>query len=273
MDNSGDLFKSDNFCSAKCFESWKKYRLSVVSSLRFTKEVQRALSYLPLDMCLRTDAESIEIYTILDVVKTRIQYGYQQWPKSRYEIILFSFNGEDRKKFFENSNFNPEEEVSFSSAVLEYFQYGRSTDDELQKRWLKEAEIKLEEYRIDGNISEADEFSEEDEEREMQESIDERHRGENFHALYDIPFDWSAGYKTGDSGIASGKNSITHLYCIEDVDRDDIKRKAGFPVCSGTDLLNRVTDLKFNEVIDYSGVSYYPEVTCKKCIEIMERWK
>lgn len=87
---------------------------------------------------------------------------------------------------------------------------------------------------------------------------------------------WVPGQKEVLSGLSETsmgngrrKNTVDHIYLLEDFQQGRIKRKKGDFLCSSSSKMN---GQRWSGVVDSSLVDgSMPKITCKKCIEIANR--
>lgn len=142
----------------------------------------------------------------------------------------------------------------------------------------KEEKEQQEEIRIQKRLAEN--------ERLRNESVQMRLQAEQFYEQYTIPFHWSIDYKYVASGLLENsygdglnRKSVTHLLALESFAIGRIKRKKGDFLCTTTSTDNGhfseliSVDTTYGRLQDEDGKAYYPVLTCKKCLKLLERWK
>lgn len=105
----------------------------------------------------------------------------------------------------------------------------------------------------------------------------ERRRAEEFYDQYEIPFEWDVAIKGRRSGLGRGSwgdgraaDTVNHLFVCESFSKGRLERSAESYLCTpGT------PEFQFTEErhLDGDDEEYRPKVTCKTCLERMERWK
>lgn len=107
-----------------------------------------------------------------------------------------------------------------------------------------------------------------------------RKEAESCNAKLCIPVAWSAGIKSVLSGLSEtsmgngrSKATVEHIYLLEDLHDGSLHRKANTFLCSSNDSANGklwidVEDFDYDENND----KYTPKITCKKCLQIAQRW-
>jgi len=104
-----------------------------------------------------------------------------------------------------------------------------------------------------------------------------RRRAEEFFEQYDIPFEWDVAIKGRRSGLGRGSwgdgraaDTVNHLFVCESFSEGRIERSAESYLCTPG-----IPEFRFTEErhLDGDEEEYRPKVTCKTCLERMERWK
>ncbi len=118
-------------------------------------------------------------------------------------------------------------------------------------------------------------------ERYRQRLNDLRCAAEAFNARLKLPARWDTGYKDVISGLSAtsmgdGRNraSVEHILLLEPLTHGRLRRDAGDFLCSSTSAQNGKawSGTSISRSQDGDGVSYAPQITCKACLKIAERW-
>lgn len=113
-------------------------------------------------------------------------------------------------------------------------------------------------------------------------SIDRRKKAQAFNAQFEIPVKWTVGMKDVLSGLSessdgTGRNrrTVEHILLTEDLSDGRLKRSAGSFLCSSSPLQDgkKWSDQVEEKWYDDDGIEYQPQVNCKSCLKIAERWK
>lgn len=104
-----------------------------------------------------------------------------------------------------------------------------------------------------------------------------RRVAEAFWSEYDIPVAHDVRIKIVRSGLLRGSNgtgrnrsTVEHLYLTEAFSEGRLTREANSYLC---DPKASIEDADGIVNHDGDGEAYVPKVTCKRCLEMMERWK
>lgn len=134
--------------------------------------------------------------------------------------------------------------------------------------------IPLEEYKQKQYEKKAEQHLEH---RKHQRKQNQKRRdAERFWKRYDIPFDHDVAIKGRLSGLTRGSNgngrdkrTVNHLYVLEPFEEGRLSRPNGTYLCKA----GASFEFKEERALDGGGNEYVPEVTCKACQELMQRWK
>lgn len=133
----------------------------------------------------------------------------------------------------------------------------------------------LAEYQRDQQASKAKRRAKE--RQRSQEKDRKRDEAAAFWDQYEIPFDHDVAIKgrlsglvRGSDGTGTASNTVEHLYVHESFSEGRLERDEEQYLC------NNSASFRFDEGErrkDSSGEGYVPKVTCKQCLNLMERWK
>jgi hypothetical protein len=118
---------------------------------------------------------------------------------------------------------------------------------------------------------------------ERQRRNQRRVQAEAFNATLTLPVAWDTGFKDVVSGLLEGSSgdgrnraSVTHILLLEQLQEGRLKRNAGDFLCTSASGSNGrggyVADTR-DRAVDGDGNEYAPEVTCKACLRLAQRWK
>lgn len=109
-----------------------------------------------------------------------------------------------------------------------------------------------------------------------------RDQAKKFNTSLNVPVSWSPGIKEVLSGLSANswgdgrrKNTVQHVWLKDDLVSGRLKRRKGDFLCSqsksrwGANWSEQIEEFSY----DGSGQPYPAKVTCKRCIEICERFK
>jgi len=112
---------------------------------------------------------------------------------------------------------------------------------------------------------------------EIDELIAKRYEAEQFWAQYDLPFEHDtcikvrrSGLLRGSSGTGHAADTVVHLHVKESFSEGRLRRGEDAYLCekgSWVDANGREERHR-----DGDGGTYRPKVTCKTCLDRMERW-
>jgi len=93
---------------------------------------------------------------------------------------------------------------------------------------------------------------------------------DGFWDSYTIPFEYTTAIKgrigqlsVSSSGTGRARNTVTHLYTLEAFEDGRLKRSSLEYLCGGSAKIP----------LDDKDKDDLPNITCKKCLKYMERWK
>lgn len=116
----------------------------------------------------------------------------------------------------------------------------------------------------------------EQQEQKRQRRNAKRDEANQFWKQYDIPFDHDVAIKGRRSGLTHGSDgtgrdasTVEHLFVKEAFEAGRLEREEMTYLCDGTANI-RFTEERF---LDGNDDEYVPKITCKQCLEMMERWK
>lgn len=107
----------------------------------------------------------------------------------------------------------------------------------------------------------------------------DRRRAEalQFWEGYDIPFEYDvrikvrlSGLTRGSNGTGRAKDTVEHLYVREGFEEGRLSRSADRYLCDDD---AHIRDEESEVAADSNGNSYEKPVTCKACLNLMERWE
>lgn len=108
-----------------------------------------------------------------------------------------------------------------------------------------------------------------------------RQEAEEFNAQFNIPVEWTTGYKAVLSGLSENswgdgryRSTVNHILLQEDLQQGRLKRKAGDFLCSATERGKRWGS--FDDPVEFAyddNGAFQPKISCQSCLKIAERWK
>ena len=138
--------------------------------------------------------------------------------------------------------------------------------------------ISLEEYNF--SLQEQTRIRSEQEQRRKDILEEKKVQAAAFYSGYKFPFNYSVsitghlnGLKEHSGGNGLTRSTVIHLMIMNDFSEGKLKRRNRDKMClsSGKNYADSNTDTHYS--YDSNNLPYLPAVTCKKCLEIIQRWR
>ena len=109
-----------------------------------------------------------------------------------------------------------------------------------------------------------------------------RKQANAFYEAYDVPFKFHINIKDVLSGLTENsmgngtkKNTVYHVILDEDFTQGRLKRSSGEFLCSQPKIASNWGNGRGDQTwhTDSDGTEYVPQVNCKACLKILERFK
>lgn len=122
-------------------------------------------------------------------------------------------------------------------------------------------------------------------EKLVERSYEKRIEADLFNKQYEsLPFKWAVAHMDNLSGLSESswgdgrkRNTVEHILMLEDFDARPFggrrKRKKGDYLCLASGKNWAGENQTPQEHFDASGILYKPQITCKQCLKIAEKWK
>lgn len=105
-------------------------------------------------------------------------------------------------------------------------------------------------------------------------------RAREFWNQFDIPFQWDVGIKGRLSGLSRGswgdgraENTVEHLYVAESFSEGRLSRPSDSYLCDPKSAVSPHFPFEGVRAVNSDGEDYRPPITCKRCLDLMDRWR